>query len=260
MKQHHPDAAAVAPQGTGSLAALLNRSYAILRNADSRARYDAHLVRQSAGRAVRPGSGPVTALLAYKASNRNRSRLASALVALLAATLVFQLWTIWVNRFPPDKSYRTETRVARPAPDLGRTMTMARKASASTAAEAELYSRRCFEDANQHASPDDTDLCILFDEAYIYWNGNPVAGPQLPSYFHDAATEARHLRAIAGEDSDPLMRMEELRKLAYQALLAQVAAEAAMLDGEVQSDATPLSALERPSQKETKDGKFRLHN
>ena len=67
-------------------------------------------------------------------------------------------------------------------------------------------------------------MCVVFDDAYLGWNQQVAAGVARPLYFTDSVVRLRHARAMAAVGSDQA-RLEELRALTMEALLAEIRSE-----------------------------------
>lgn len=228
MKRHHPDMLSAADgSGRADVAPLLNRCYAVLRDPQSRAWYDAQL-------AGRPDAGtPVwsnaRAMVAYKGSDRHRFRLWLVAAAMLGAIALSQLWTglqagQWLQQSGGigQPALATAGTIAPAAADRSEILRATQRAMSASPGEAEVMSARCFAALRTKRSRRTEDLCVVFDNAYIYWHRNARAELILPSYFDDALVRIRHLNAVAGSGDDPQARLAALRDRTFRVLLAQI--------------------------------------
>ena len=76
-------------------------------------------------------------------------------------------------------------------------------------------------------SPRAGDLCVIFDDAFIYWHRNARGGQILPVYFDDRMVRVRHMNAVAWTGNDPEARLPVLRDLTFRVLLSEVAGRTA---------------------------------
>ncbi len=231
MKRHHPDKSAAAGDGgADEVAPLLNRCYATLRDSQSRAWYDAQLAGQS-----NVGAASVSAargLVAYKASDNHRVRAWIMVMALLLSLLAVQLSKGW----EPAQWLQRVGAIGRPALAAAAPLSpsanywdvvrAARRAMAASPGEAEMVSTHCFAALRFKRSTRAGDLCVIFDDAFIYWHRNARGGQTLPLYFDDRMVRIRHMNALAGTGNDPEARLPVLRDLTFRVLLSEVAGRA----------------------------------
>ena len=229
MKRHHPDKLHTAGGSKeANYAPLLNRCYAVLRDPGSRASYDAELAAQAD-----PAGSRRTFQTERIAATRSKpyqtvSWLLGA--AFMGFALLIQPWTgspisQWLEQDGLGPSAMVTAGTIAPAPtDHDEIMRVTRRAILASPSEARMISARCFADLRTNRSRRAEDLCLVFDIAYIYWHRASL-DQSLPSYFDDSLVRIRHLNAISGGDSDPRMRLPELRDLTFRALMAQIRTE-----------------------------------
>lgn len=233
MKIHHPDRVDGAERHEASdYAALLNRSYAILKDPAARARYNAQLADQSFlfwRKAPRR-----TALLTGAVYRRQRQRLDMTSVGtglLIVATALIALTAALVPPRQPMIAWAgvPET-VKRPGPLLHDSVALedrqardqARRAILATRDEAIVESRDCFRAARLQLSRRDTELCVIFDEAYLDWQDSSSVPPGPDDYFNQLVVSIRHRDAMAALGGVPPFRLDQLRDVALDALLAEI--------------------------------------
>jgi len=235
MKQHHPDLS-VEPDKhrAGHFAAILNRCYDVLKDPAKRARYDAFLASQWRRRP----RGPVRrrALLTGQTGPRHEGRwdASSKGAAALACTILLLISAaIWA---PAASEVRvSETAAAAvpatdsAAPDETDAVDVdlrndVRRAMSATAGEAEAESNQCFETAHNAASSFHTEMCVVFDDAYLEWNQANSNSLAQPAYFDERVVRQRHSRAIraAGMGEG---RLDQLRQTALKVLLDEIRSE-----------------------------------
>ena len=229
MKRHHPDKLRAADgSDAANYAPLLNRCYAVLRDPGRRASYDAELAAQ-----VDPASSRRAFQTERIAATRSKPPQTVAWVlgaAFMGFALLIQPWTgspiaQWLEQDGVGSSAMvTAGTIAPPPTDHEEIMRVTRRAISASPSDARMISARCFADLRTKRSRRAEDLCLAFDIAYIYWH-RPSLDQSLPSYFDDSLVRIRHLNAISGGDSDPRMRLPELRDLTFRALMAQIRAE-----------------------------------
>lgn len=226
VKRHHPDVAG--PGGGGSapdMIALLNRCYAVLKDPRQRAAYDAQLVHQSPSRQAPVSVRRAVVPHAHKAPKRDWR------VPLLVAGLAAAAVLVQVARGPIIDAYNAgsfltwgraaaQPRPERPlrAQDVARATELATTVSAE---QAERVSNRCFDAAQQDTDLTSAKLCIIFDDAFLYWRQNASDYDTMPLYFRDEVTRMRHLDALGGND-DAERTVAQLRDMTFKALLSQL--------------------------------------
>jgi hypothetical protein len=123
----------------------------------------------------------------------------------------------------------------RPASDLKlerplRPRDVANEAQLATTVSADIaigVSKHCFDTARDSDDVTSAKLCIIFDDAFLYWRQNANDYDAMPLYFHDEITRMRHLDALGGAGDDADRTLAQLRDLTFRALLAQLRHESA---------------------------------
>ncbi|HEY8591350.1 MAG TPA: DnaJ domain-containing protein [Sphingomicrobium sp.] len=231
VKKHHPDLArAGGAASKPDLVPLLNRGYAVLRDPQKRAAYDARLPRAAVLRLVSSPS-PGRALPPRR---RGRSALAVAMTAATGLIAIALAGHFWVES--PDAPSETLagplwSAVHAPgdgpvfvAPAEALIQSEARAARVLSTQSAVTRSQHCFQAARAKASLEAAKLCIIFDYAFLFWRKGPGDVHSMPIYFNDELAHARHAAALSqpGDRSDEGLRY--LRNRAFQALLSDVTA------------------------------------
>jgi hypothetical protein len=255
MKQHHPDLAARPGDGRdGGFAAVLNRSYDVLKDPSKRACYDEFLASES--RSWRKRRVRSRALLTGQSTRRRESGWdpSSKATAALGATIMLLIGAaIWAPQGPTSRSnegasaaavYGQAAAAAMPAaaavaapasrpadgeavaddPPAVDPVGDVRRAMSETPEEAQAESEQCFASARRTASSALAERCVLFDDAYVEWNRTSSAPIDQPAYFAGSVVRFRHgaAMAAAGLGAD---RLDELRQAALKALLEEIRAE-----------------------------------
>lgn len=229
MKQHHPDRSDHSDrQRSADFAAMVNRSYAVLKDPPTRARYDAWLARESrqsgntkVRRALLTGETRRRREKKWDASSKAATALAGMIVLLVAAV-------VWI----PKASFQDSRTLAAGveydsgsnAPGLSDTDVRQQVRSAMTASpqQAELASERCFASARDTQSIADTQSCIVFDDAFLEWNRTASDLLSRSIYFDDSVVRLRHRDALAAFGTFEDARIDQLKQTAVNALLAQI--------------------------------------
>jgi hypothetical protein len=222
MKVHHPDKSAA--RQVPDFVALINLCYETLSDPAKRATYDAQL-RQRRKKATfipfTPAFGPET--------KRPRSRgLATAIVVcagclLLAVGLTSpKLFNIPQSRlifWPENVSAEPEKLPRLTQPDLQRQVKLAKSLSPN---EALALSERCFREAQVEQSGKAVQLCIIFDDAFLYWRQTPQWNALMPYYFDDEVVHTRHRASLLRFKTNAEGTLAQLRYEAFRALLHDV--------------------------------------
>ena len=234
MKQHHPDRLDhIDRQRAADFAAILNRSYDVLKDPLKRARYDAWLARdveKSSSTRVR------RALLAGETRRRREKKWdgsSKAAAGLAAAIVLLIAGAVWMPETSPFQQSETVSasvgypHTARIELQLSETdvRTQARLAMRATAGEAERTSERCFATARDSGSYSGTEMCIVFDDAYFEWNRTAHLAQPQPVYLNDSIMRLRHRDALAAIGSYDDARLDQLRQAAVNAMLAEIKSE-----------------------------------
>ena len=221
MKQHHPDKAAV--QQTPGFVALINLCYETLSDPVKRAAYDADLYRSNSAAAVsfdppssavqrRSGKRLATAILVGAGCFAGMIVLAASQSFSFPQTPIFQ----WEGTVPvePARLPRLTQRDL-----IHRQVKLAKTLSPS---EAMLFSERCFRQAQTEDSGRALQLCIIFDDAFLYWRQTPQWNALLPSYFDDEVVHSRHTTSLLRFETNAEGTLAQLRYEAFRALLDDV--------------------------------------
>jgi hypothetical protein len=101
----------------------------------------------------------------------------------------------------------------------------AQLATGASTDEAISVSQRCFAAAHDDDSLSSAKLCIVFDDAFLYWRQNADNYDAMPLYFREEITHMRHLDALGGSSDDADKTLGQLRDATFRALLAQLRRE-----------------------------------
>lgn len=226
MKKHHPDKSLSSEARDASgFVALINRSYETLSDPVKRAAYDDDLRRR--GR-VNSGSWP-SPVLAVPTDTFTRGRLGILLlVALACAALAPAIASLEsLSRFAPPISFWPKSPAAEPAglSRLGRTDLIRQHVKLATSlspVQALAFSDRCFRRAEADQSGRMVQLCIIFDDAFLYWRQTPEWDALLPPYFNEQVVHARHTGSLLRFRTNVDGTLAHLRYQAFHALLEYV--------------------------------------
>ncbi|HEX5259641.1 MAG TPA: DnaJ domain-containing protein, partial [Sphingomicrobium sp.] len=227
MKKYHPDAAGAGDAVAEQRVALLNRCYSVLKDPLKRAEYDGKLALKSR---------EIQAVLRrqehkiVQSPNTSYPRWAVVLLVFAAAgaAIAAQFGSQWQTDIGSSAAglfgwslADQHTAVMRPIPsgDVDRALRLATTISADRAV---VISTDCFDAARSQANADSAQLCIIFDDAFLYWSDNG-SGDTLPMYFRDEVTRMRHLSALAVSTDRAERRLDQLRDITFHELLAQLA-------------------------------------
>ena len=227
MKLHHPDRSV--GQQTPGFVALINLCYETLSDPVKRAAYDSELrQRNSANAALSP-------VVSSARGRVQRSRLAAAALLVVASAAVIALVSAKsLTQTPPVLWAGTVAAEPARLPRLTQRDLIERQvrlAKTLSPAEALLFSERCFRQAQAERSGRPVQLCIIFDDAFLYWRQTPQWNAMLPPYFDDDVVRARHTGALLRFETNVEGTLAQLRYEAFRALLDGVhTAEAATMD------------------------------
>src|SRR4051812_45063908 len=221
MKVHHPDKSG---QQTPGFVALINLCYETLSDPAKRAAYDSDLRRRNdlAGASLSP-------VLSSETKRFQSARLAIAM-------LLFVACLASVGAFALSKSAGFETPLIYPwaesasaqpvgLPRLTRRDLIQRQvelAKSLSPSEALVFSERCFGQAQVEQSGRALQLCIIFDDAFLYWRQTPQWNAFLPSYFDDEVVHSRHSRSLLRFKTNVEGTLAQLRYEAFRTLLDDV--------------------------------------
>ena len=230
MKNHHPD---VASDGAEAVdLPFINQVYAALSEPGKRAAYDAQLARQA-----RSGRSAATAPQSVSRPPRAWGIwFALAFAAVVAAFAVLspagttpqsiQLSPNDLGWLQPQGLTGSDIRDAR-LPAFGDIRRQARLGATAAPNHAVRQSANCFSAARARASLFDAQLCVVFDDAFLYSRSTPYAG--LPPYFSKVVVKNRHASALAEFVPDePLAEL--LWKVTFAAMMANLEHSAKALD------------------------------
>jgi len=224
MKQYHPDLSDETDrERAADYAAVLNRSYDVLKDSQKRANYDAwlDLDARSRGktkvrRALLTGETRRKRNTLWDASSKGAAALGGFIVVLLAAAMTI----------PGKPQVEPSDRAASAYPsahldDFGvhEQVQLAMTTPSNTAQSA---SERCFAAARDDAIGPAVEKCIVFDDAYMEWNQSAADVLSRPAYFNDAVVRLRHRSAVASDGSFADARLMQLRQRTLNALLAEI--------------------------------------
>jgi curved DNA-binding protein CbpA len=226
MKQYHPDLTDGAERDRAAhYAAILNRSYDILKDPLKRANYDAWLDldarsrgKKKVRRALLTGETGRKTKLAWDVSTTGAAALGGFIVILLAAAM-----TIPGNSgTKPDP--RAGLQAATHLDDAG-LREQVRLAIRAAPDEAQSSSESCFEAARETGSVRRAEACIAFDDAYLEWNQSAADVLSRPTYFNDAVVRLRHRNAMGAHGSFDDARLMQLRQRTLNALLGEISSK-----------------------------------
>jgi DnaJ domain len=231
MKQHHPDLTDQTDKRRASdFAAFLNRSYDVLKDPHRRARYDAYITFQARERRnPRIRQRPLLAGETYRrrarrwdASSIGVAILASLIAAISIAAASMQSRTpyVFAEALPPVQPPAASAAATNLSIRDVRKQT--RLAMLATPDEAQLESQACFGSVSDQSSARAAELCVIFDDAYVDWNEVASGGINDSEYFNEALVRLRQQNAMAAVRSFDESRLNQLRQLALNSLLAEI--------------------------------------
>ena len=223
MKVHHPDKSE--GQQAPGFVALINLSYETLSDPVKRAAYDADLRHRNIV-AIAASSPPI-------ASSKKRF-LPPRLATVMLACAGFAGIGLMVTLSQSDNLLETlftasweQNTAVEPAglPRLTKRDAIrrqARLAKTLSPSEALIFSERCFRQAKADASGRALQLCIIFDDAFIYWRQTPQWNAMMPPYFNDGVVHTRHANSLLRFEVNTEGTLAHLRYEAFRALLDDV--------------------------------------
>jgi hypothetical protein len=224
MKQYHPDLSDETDrERAADYAAVLNRSYDVLKDPQKRANYDAWLdldVRSRGKtrvrRALLTGETRRRRKTLWDASSKGAAALGGFIVVLLAAAMTIP------GKSAIEPSGRDLS--AHPAAhiDDSGVREQVRIAMTTQPNTAQSSSERCFAAARDDATANAVEKCIVFDDAYLEWNQSAADVLSRPAYFNDAVVRLRHRSAMDADGSFADARLMQLRQRTLNALLAEI--------------------------------------
>lgn len=249
MKKNHPDLVGSGERAAAcDFAAFLNRCYAILKDPETRQRYNAELVDQSfwTWRRTPKRRALLTGAVYRRRGNpRDLSSLWAGLLILSTAAVAIAA-VLAPPRAPsiawsgvPEAAAASSPLVRAPVAFEDREARgAARRAILVSRDQAVQESRDCFRSAIDRLSRRDTELCVIFDEAYVDWQGASSLPRGSDDYFDQLAAGIRHRDAMAALGPVDPFRLDQLGAIALNALLAETR------DAERQSPPTAYSGDE----------------
>lgn len=231
LKQHHPDRTRAGKRtATPEIVPLINGYYSVLRDPQKRAAYDAQLRARMPAQVPRLGRPSRHVVVGWTTGKS----IAAAAFLIGVASLT---WFAMLPRLAPPSASDSAPLLGWPAShppsgpaaaaktilhadQLRRQVHLARSVSDRRAVE---FSQACFARARDERNESAMDLCIMFDQAFLYWRKAPGDLAFLPIYFNDEVMQIRHMGALAavGQD-DADARLQDLREEAFRALLQDV--------------------------------------
>ncbi len=223
MKAHHPDTSA---QQTPGFVPLINLCYETLSDPVKRAAYDAEL-RHRNNLATVASFSPVLSP-GKKRSRPTRLATVMLLCAGCVAVVIGVASSESLSFFQtPLTVYGPGNFSAGPArlPRVTRRDLVQRQvklAKSLSPSDALVFSERCFDQAQFEQSGRALQLCIIFDDAFLYWRQTPQWNALLPSYFDDEVVQSRHRGALRRFETNVEGTLSQLRYEAFRALLDDV--------------------------------------
>lgn len=244
MKNHHPD---VASEGAEAVdLSFINQVYAALSEPRKRAAYDAELARQQ--RWAQPAAAVPQAV--GRPPRTWGLWLALFVAAVLAA---FVMLSPARTSSPPAQLAPTDLNWLQPRglagdamrdprlPEFRGIRRQAQLGAAAAPSDAVRQSANCFSAARARANLTDVQLCVVFDDAFLYSRSTPYAG--LPPYFSNVVVKNRHTSALAEfASAEPLAEL--LWEATFAALMANQRQNAQALDDDANM---PANATEPPA-------------
>ena len=227
MKQHHPDLTDQADrERAAGFAAILNRSYDVLKDPQKRANYDAWLDlaagsrgKRKVRRALLTGETRRNRESAWDASSKGAAALAGVVLMLLGAAIMAP-GTSMMHLEETPAEHRTTDLAAHL--DDAALRQQVRLAIATSSDDAEPTSQVCFNAARNDQSVSHAEACVVFDDAFLEWNQSAADELSRLTYFNDAVVRLRHRNAMAAAGSFDDSRLMQLRQRTLNALLREV--------------------------------------
>ena len=224
LKTHHPD---VAAQGdAGDFIRFINSAYRALSDPGRRAAYDAELTQRKRSAAQGVGAGLPAVRRRQWAPWLGWAAISIAGLAAVAAAIVTEeralegadLIKERFGSFPPTAV--GSGNMTAPLPNPSEILEHAQAGSLATPSSAVKHSKRCFADARGRESLTRADLCIVFDNAFLYSRNTPQADSSLPPRFSPLIVKLRHSSVLA-EMRARESRLELLWEATFRALLTE---------------------------------------
>ena len=259
LKTHHPDVAA--DPEAGDFIRFINSAYRALSDPSRRAAYDAELAQRNRPNPPAKTSNvddPVQAHWLRPFTDQRpggptwRAWAAVSIAAVAGAAVMIPMAGGVSNEealqerlgwFTPNGA-NTNNREA-PLPHPAAIFERARFGSRASPALAVDHSERCFAEARAMQSLQRADLCIIFDDAFLYARNLPQADASLPPRFNPLMVKLRHSSLLA-ELGASEVRIDRLWEATFASLLAEVRAEPPAVEpaiGEQIPEATAAAPL-----------------
>ena len=217
VKRHHPDLRQHRAAESGpDMLPVINRCYAVLKNPILRAEYDASLSRAAA-------SGERALQLVPRSQPRPDRRLKSFFawgaipVAALVGALFAGLWPLVEDPEFGVSSAATYESAERALPSDKQIMEQVRLATALPLRRIAEVANNCFRDARAQDDILQAQVCVVLDDAVLYWREDSSAVP----YYDPRVVELRHSDALADFGVEMPQRLQALQNRAFLALLAE---------------------------------------
>ena len=241
MKQYHPDLTDGSERDRAAdYAAILNRSYDILKDPQKRANYDAWLDLDSKSRGKRKvrralltGETRRKGRPLWDASSKGAAALGGFMVVLLAAAMTIPGQSVTAPTAPgfhqvavlsEPTATKADAKMATHVEEAALRQQV-RLAIGATPDEAQALSERCFAAARDDGSGSRAETCIVFDDAYLEWNQSAADVLSRPTYFNDAVVRLRHRNALGAYGSFDDARLMQLRQRTLNALLSEISSK-----------------------------------
>jgi len=223
MKEHHPDRSSA--EHKPGFVALINLCYETLSNPAKRAAYDAEF-RQRTNAAIALSSKSVLRPRQGLSPKRPATMWLVAAGCIAVAIVVTSLNAL--SYFETPAIFQWQGTVSPEPTKLPRLtqrdliQRQVRLAKMLSPSEALLFSERCFQRARTQDSGKALQLCIIFDDAFLYWRQTPQWNATLPPYFDDEVVHSRHTSSLLRFENNTEGTLAHLRYEAFRALLDDV--------------------------------------
>jgi hypothetical protein len=260
MKKHHPDRNGdfASDAGSGKQAASLNAAFAILRDPQRRAEYDAkYLELGDSGRYRRDSPK----LVKPRTRSPRRWPVMTACAAMIVSAILLLDHASHTSASPFADVAGAVSTAAPPItiqPNAPESRAVIRTAIIASFDDATTFSRQCFADAANVDQPNATGRCVIFDEAFVLWNSKALDAGEAPAYFQLDLRRGRHLGALAASNNDREAVLRRLRSTALSALLTQIRDDMSASASKAAS-APPQDAFIEPSPYVAQEAEYASH-
>lgn len=225
MKDYHPDVAGDR-RGTVDLT-FVNQIYESLRDPVKRAAYDAGLARSSLPRGSDTASTQSASAIARLPRRIAWALLPTGGVALLALFISLlatnssrtSQGTRAMSFFGAGNNVSATDNTLPPMSDITAIRERARIGATASPQQAVQMSTSCFDAARAGASLSDAQLCVVFDNAFLYSRTAPEAA--LPPYYNPLVVRMRHASALR-DSGPPEQLMDRLWRATFSAMMANL--------------------------------------